>query len=161
MRVYLAAPYVARETIKGCADELTRAGFTPTSSWLDEKHEIKPSTAGAATGISDVEASGHAVKDFLDIKRSDLVVLFTADYLQTPVPFGNSGGRHVETGFALALNKPIIVVGEAENVFHRLAPKPGTHGWSVAVLPDWHETLIELVARREAEPVPVSECGCA
>ena len=54
--------------------------------------------------------------DLNDVVRSDLLILFTAAF----VGIEGGGGRHVETGWALAHGVPIIVVGQPENVFHRM-----------------------------------------
>lgn len=137
MKVYLAAPYGSRETIAAYRDELTRVGFTVTSTWLEEKHEITSGTEGAAAALSDEQVAAHASTDLLDIDRSDLLVLFTA----ASVGAEGGGGRHVETGYALAKigTRHIIVVGSPENVFHRMT--------GVTTVPDWHEAVVELSAR--------------
>lgn len=137
MKIYLAAPYAARERVKDYAAELTRVGFTVTSSWLDEKHDIKPETVGAATGLNDAQASTHVETDLRDIDRSDLLVLFTERAVGVD---GSSGGRHVETGYALAIGYPVLVVGEPENIFHRSTRR-------VTCVPDWHEAVVELSHR--------------
>lgn len=150
MKVYLAAPYAARETVRDYAAQLTRIGFTVTSSWLDEKHEINAGTSGAATALPDAQVAVHAASDFRDIDKSDLLVAITAKALGVE---GGSGGRHVETGYAMALNKPVLVVGEPENVFHRLPTK-------CALVPNWAEAVIELAHRlvndRTEQPQAVS-----
>lgn len=86
-------------------------------------------------------------RTFLDIKLSDLLVLLTESASALVGGTATSGGRHVETGFALALGKPVIVVGAPENVFHRLRAKPGVHGWSVQCVADWHEAVLVLAGR--------------
>lgn len=136
MKVYLAAPYAARDTAKDYAAELARVGFTVTSSWLEEKHEINDGTTGAATDLTDAQVAVHAAKDLADIDVSDLLVAITAKALGVE---GGSGGRHVETGYAIAKGKRVLVVGEPENVFHRL-------GRACSVVPNWHEAVIELAA---------------
>lgn len=145
MRVYLAAPYAARDKVRKYADELTRIGFKVTSTWLAEEHEINDGTTGAD------QVSAYAVQDFDDIRYSDLIVVFSAWSLGLDSAATTSGGRHVETGFALALDKPVIVVGEPENVFHRIKG-----GWSVDVVPTWHDAVVELsrrlVARERSLP---------
>jgi len=137
MRVYLAAPYTVRDTVKQLAAELWRVGFTVTSSWLDETHDINAGTQGAATDLDDAAVSAHARQDMVDIDKSEVLVLFTAKSCGAE----GGGGRHVETGYALATRVPIIVIGEPENVFHRL----GTP--RVTIVPTWHEAVLELSAR--------------
>lgn len=140
MRIYLAAPYAARAQVREYAAELERIGFTVCSTWLEETHEIGAGTTGPASDLSDGEAAMHAEADLKDVKRSDLLVLLTAAESQMVGGVGNSGGRHLETGYAMALNKPVLVVGKPENIFHRL-------GSACSVVPNWHEAVIELSAR--------------
>lgn len=137
MKVYLAAPYGSRDTIRGYAQQLTKVGFTVTSSWLAETHDINPGTEGAATALTDEQVAKHARDDLRDIDQSDLLVLFTS----ASVGVEGGGGRHVETGYALSqLGAPhVIVVGKPENVFHRMT--------GVTAVPDWHEAVVELSAR--------------
>lgn len=116
MKVYLAAPYGSRSQVRLYADELQAAGFDVTSTWLAETHEINAGTEGAATSLPDDVVAAHAETDLIDINLSDVLVLFTSAY----VGVEGGGGRHVETGYALAQGKPVIVVGEPENVFHRM-----------------------------------------
>jgi nucleoside 2-deoxyribosyltransferase len=137
MKVYLAAPYAVRDTVRDLAAELARIGFTITSSWLDEKHDITPGTEKAATDLTDAQVSAHARQDMNDIDVSDLLVLFTAKACGAE----GGGGRHIETGYALARGIPVIVVGDPENVFHRLGPS------RVTVVPNWHGAVIEASSR--------------
>lgn len=135
MKIYLAAPYGSRETIRTCAAEARSIGITVTSSWLDEDHEINAGTEGAAPALTDEQVDQHAQTDIREVRDSDLLVLFTAAYVGTE----GGGGRHVETGIALALNTPVLVVGEPENVFHRTA--------GVFTFPSWHAVCLDLARR--------------
>jgi nucleoside 2-deoxyribosyltransferase len=140
VRVYLAAPYAARAQVRTYRDELVRVGFSVTSSWLDETHEIGSGTVGAATDLPPDDVAAHASIDLYDIDRSDLLVVLTADQSDMVGGTGTSGGRHVETGYAIGKGLPVLVVGEPENVFHRL-------GRACTVVPNWHEAVIELSSR--------------
>ncbi len=137
MRVYLAAPYGSRETVRDYATQLTRIGFTVTSTWLAETHDITPGTEGAAVELTDEQVAKHARDDLRDIDKSDLLVLFTS----ASVGVEGGGGRHVETGYALSQLGPahVIVVGEPENVFHRMT--------GVVRVPTWIEAVVELSHR--------------
>lgn len=140
MKVYLAAPYGARDTIRDYAAQLHRIGFEVTSTWLNEQHEINAGTQHAAAALSDDQVSGHAYDDLRDVQRSHLFVLFTA----AAVGVEGGGGRHIETGYFIANcgTAHVIVVGEPENIFHRMA--------TVTAVPDWHEAVIELSSRLAA-----------
>lgn len=139
LRAYLAAPYAARD--------LVRVGIDVTASWLDEEHEINEGTTGAATALHPDEVARHAATDLDDIERCDVLVLFTAASLGMDVADAASGGRHVETGYALAKNIPVIVIGPPENVFHRLDHAPSFTRWLVRA-DTWLEALGELTLRK-------------
>lgn len=149
MKAYLAAPYQSREQIRVCAAVLQQWGVTVTSTWLLEDHEINAGTTHAATALPDEAVAAHAQQDMDDIDRSDLVVLFTA----ASVGVEGGGGRHVETGYALASGKPVIVIGEPENVFHRLGAP------AVQLVPDWPAAVDAIGDRLEAGASNV-EPGC-
>ena len=117
MKIYLAGPYRSRAQLQRFAAELTALGFDVTSRWLEETHEINAGTEGAAPALPDAVVAAHAETDLIDIEISEALVLFTSAY----VGVEGGGGRHVETGYAIARSKPVIVVGEPENVFHRLS----------------------------------------
>lgn len=139
MRAYLAAPYAARAQVRQYADELEAIGYTVTSTWLTEDHEINAGTVGAATALADTDVDQHANTDFADIRRSDVLVLITECVAELVDGTATNGGRHVETGFAIALGKPVVVVGTPENVFHRSR--------FVDVVPDWHGACLLLANR--------------
>jgi nucleoside 2-deoxyribosyltransferase len=141
MNVYLAAPYAARAQARRYAAELTRLGYNVTSSWLEETHEISDGTTGAAAELDDAQIDKHARDDLADIESSDLLVVLTESASELVGGTATSGGRHVETGYAISMlgRTSIVVVGEPENVFHRLN--------GVVVVPTWHEAILELAAR--------------
>ena len=113
MKIYIAACFVQQAEVRTKALELEALGHECTSSWRYEK--------GAGDG-SEPEMKDHyttaALCDLKDIGRSDVLLLLTAQV-------SRSGGKHVETGYALAKNKRVILVGprRAENVFHWLVPE--------------------------------------
>jgi nucleoside 2-deoxyribosyltransferase len=152
LRAYLAAPYAARPQIREYAEDLMHLGIDVVASWLDEEHEINAGTTGSAPGLDPAEVARHAATDLDDIERCDVLVLFTARALGLDPADVHSGGRHVETGYALAKDIPVIVVGEPENVFHRLDhilhELPA--GMWVRRTTSWIETLGELHERKQA-----------
>jgi nucleoside 2-deoxyribosyltransferase len=145
MKVYLAAPYACRDGLRGLAAELVKIGMSVTSSWLTEKQAIDAGTVGAAADLADAQVRHHVQTDFRDIERADVLVAFTgaAAVRFNASNVSHSGGRHVETGYALALGKPVIVIGPPENVFHRGA---------CTNVPDWHEAVLELVSIQRSQP---------
>jgi nucleoside 2-deoxyribosyltransferase len=154
MRAYLAAPYAARAQVRQYAEELEAIGYTVTSTWLTEDHDINPGTVGAATALADEDVDRHASTDFADIRRSDVLVLITESVAELVGGTATTGGRHIETGFAIALDKHVVVVGTPENVFHRSR--------YVDVAPDWHAACLllasRLVSRERERDLPQAVC---
>ena len=136
MNIYLAARYSRREELCTYRSWLLTAGAQVTSRWLDGDHQV---TDGQLLGADDAQViegdsqdesavelrRRFALEDWADLLRADLVVSFT----EPPRSNASRGGRHVEFGAALALNKQCMVVGPRENVFHCM-PR-------VAVYDDW------------------------
>lgn len=118
MRVYVAGPWASRDGVAGeVAAALVGAGHTVMSTWLGElpgNHAVE--FAGAAPALDDTTVGGHAARDFEEIDASQVVVLVTA----AAAGCEGGGGRHVETGYALARGRRVVVLGAPENVFHRL-----------------------------------------
>lgn len=112
MKIYLASRYSTKEKMKEYAEDLRSTGIEVTSTWLEEPH-------GAGTQLKEVrdaELTGYAETDLVDVKRADWLVFFSVD---PSIPIAR-GGRHVEFGYALGLEKNILVVGPKENIFHYL-----------------------------------------
>lgn len=137
--VYLAGPYAARDTLAAYAHELMDVGYRVRCRWLDGTHELGPE--GPAVEAARADRIRWAREDLQDVGGADILVSFTAAAVLpvTEQHRGKSGGRHIETGYALALGKKVILVGEPENVFHWL-PEVERHT-------DWHAALIALAGR--------------
>lgn len=144
MIVYLAGPYRARAQLQRCAADLERIGFTVRARWLDGEHEGAPD---AANDAAPADRERWAREDLADVAQCNVLVAFTAraawDLALTttsrpPAEFGASGGRHIETGYALARLKTVVLVGHPENVFHWLP--------QVNRVTDWHEALVLLAS---------------
>lgn len=118
IRVYLAARFPRRPEMIVCREQLAKVGIEVTSRWLD-------------TEVSEDDGKKrreNAIMDLEDIDRSDCLIMFS-DPPGTP----NKGGRHTEFGVALALGKQIMIVGEAENVFHSLGEP------QIKIVKNWEE----------------------
>ena len=104
MRIYIAS----RDQAAGrkLRDLLTGSGYSVASRWLE---------IADYTSLPDDEAGRRiaATDDLEDVRDSDILLL-RAEPDGAFVP----GGKHVETGVALALGKPVVVLGRPENVFH-------------------------------------------
>ena len=117
--VYLAARIRRRDELEDYRAQLEAAGIEVTSRWL---------TMPPPAEWTDEVWAHLAEIDRDDVLRADGLVLFAE-----PGEVDGGSGRHVEFGMALALGRPIIVVGRYENLFQRL---PG-----VTVVPDWPSAL--------------------
>jgi hypothetical protein len=110
MHIYLAARYSRHNEMKVNAIALEGYGHTVTSRWIQGQHQLD--------GERHDEAATFAIEDMEDLTKSDCVVSFTETGESSKRP--SKGGRHVEFGAGLALNKRMIVIGPRENVFHYL-----------------------------------------
>jgi len=112
MKIYLAARYGRRLEMVGYAADLESIGAEVVSTWIDGHHETRPNIDEDATPE---EKAIWAREDLYDVARCDVLVAFTER-----AGTSSRGGRHVETGYALGLGKPVCIVGPIENVFHAL-----------------------------------------
>ena len=113
MKCYIAARYSQKDDMKQVANILReKAGIEITSSWLEEPHIATVTMDELPTE----EILSYAERDLKDIDNADVVVLFSIDPFLATV----RGGRHCETGYAIAKGKPIYVIGPKENIFHEL-----------------------------------------
>jgi nucleoside 2-deoxyribosyltransferase len=104
IRVYIAAPFELQSDAQYLARLLSMRPqpIGCTARWL---------TAG---GTNDQAWADRCVAD---VVRCDvLVALNPADWKRS-----GTGGRHVEYGIAVALRKPLVIVGQRSNLFHHVA----------------------------------------
>ena len=105
MKLYLAAPSHLQEDMKLLRKGLNAHRITVTSRWIDLDFSLVP----------EEEYGAHAQWDFDDIDDAHFVILYNPKAVHKT----GTGGRHVETGYALAKGIPIVYIGEVdENVFH-------------------------------------------
>ena len=102
MKLYLAARYDRLDELNGIARAIAELGHSVTSRWL------------AGHGQEDADS---ALYDLTDVVVADALVLFTEKPARTRM---QSGGRHVEFGYALRANKTLFIVGPTENIFQGL-----------------------------------------
>lgn len=106
MRIYLGARFLRRDELRLYAHKLTKLGYTITSRWLGGSHQMTP--------YSEIENQQYAEEDVDDLNSADMCIFF----MEQPRELNDSrGGRHVELGMAIALNKYIVLIGPRENVF--------------------------------------------
>lgn len=112
-KIYLAARYSRFPEMQQYAQDLTVRGHTVTSRWILGDHDI------CAHGLSSAPQymPQFAQEDWEDLIVADTVISFT-EAPDIAIPGRGRGGRHVELGVALAMQKRCIVIHHRENVFH-------------------------------------------
>lgn len=132
--VYLCSQYQNRHWLRTMRYGLERVGLSVQARWIDtDDADVR--------SMSDAERQAIITMDLDDLTTSDVVVAFSL-----PEQHGwGTGGRHVELGYAMAVGKPIVLVGKHENLFH--------YDRRVTVVPLQCERIasacIASVARRE------------
>lgn len=121
--IYTAARFSRRYELSMRAGELLNDGHIVTSRWLYH-HEWD----GGDDDLPPALSEAFAEEDLEDIASSDVFVIFT----DPPEKRTTRGGRHVESGYALALGLPVVVVGPRENVFHHLSRVTQFDSWADA-----------------------------
>jgi nucleoside 2-deoxyribosyltransferase len=110
VKIYLAAKFEHKNTMRDVANLLTSRGHEITSRWIRVEHH-----EDTANTVTDELRVQYAAEDVEDVRRADLLVAF-AHPRHEP---GIGGGRHVEFGIALERDMPIIVIGpKGEHIFH-------------------------------------------
>ena len=102
MKLYLAARFNRMKEMAALTPEILKRGHIITAQWITGKED--------ATGMTRRQA---AVMDAADVRDADALLFFAE-------PRGSSnigGGRHWEFGYAYALGKACLVIGDSEQVF--------------------------------------------
>lgn len=115
MRIYLAARYSRAAEMREYREVLKELGHTVTSRWIDEPH------GNDSEKIRGTQSQGEiaAIEDMEDLSKSDMVLSFAGNGQSTKAK-PSKGGRHVEFGAGLVLNKLSVLIGEPEHAFHWL-----------------------------------------
>jgi nucleoside 2-deoxyribosyltransferase len=146
-KVYLAANWPRKDEIRGYVHLFKSYGITVQARWLYEK-------APANTTLAEVDTQyleKSARDDLEDIIESDAVILFSNGYGSRNV----GGGRLFEAGFAHALNKPIITIGEPEMIFQKMPESElvytvtDVHA-ALSLILTWQNELYQAKFRAEA-----------
>ena len=110
-------------------------GYAVVARWI----ELDAKFGQGLSAYTDEERRDLAIMDDEDVRAADVLVLL-AEREGRPVP----GGKHVETGMAIALQRAVFVVGRRENLFH----------WHPAVtLVPTTEVLLNALSRLSASRV--------
>lgn len=107
MKIYIASHSQTRA--RELSEVLEANGYGVVSRWIT----CDPKFGHGVDAYSDDERRALTVMDEEDVRLADALVLI-AEAAGQYVP----GGKHVETGMALALGREVIVMGRRENIFH-------------------------------------------
>lgn len=114
MKFYIAARFSRRPEGNALAQALQKLGHTITSRWVKPDSDHVKAT-GLSQQAADSERRRFAQEDVEDVYNCDAMV----SLMEEPRSNGR-GGRHVEFGLALGLNKQQFIIGPRETVFHHL-----------------------------------------
>lgn len=99
---YIAASFPMRdEAIR--LQEYLRGIIAVNSRWLEDTH----------TNYGGGNDSFFAEQDLQDVEEAQMLICISDGKKQL-----TRGGRHTEFGIALAMKKPIILIGPREQIFH-------------------------------------------
>lgn len=103
--VYVAAPWDERHGLAILAEQkIVAAGFDSTSRWIHYHGEEEPDP---------ILLAREAIEDREDIRRADALLLINSQKRGH-----ETSGKAVETGIAIELGIPVVVVGKWSNLFH-------------------------------------------
>lgn len=124
MKIYLAGSFARIDELRGYCRQLRTFDYIITSTWL-----FQPSHAQDDDWRNNRRRRQcAALEDLIGLADSDVMILFT----EPPEAITSHGGAMVELGYAIALSKPLIIIGPAQNCFVDL----GTHK-TLLRLPEW------------------------
>ncbi len=106
------------------AAQLEAAGHTITERWWEHEDPLDYADPANLNALEE-----RATCDYLGVVTANVVVLINSK---------KSEGKAVEMGIAIALFKPIILVGERTNIFHFIP--------SVVPVPDVRAAIYKLAA---------------
>lgn len=139
--IYLAARYSRRAEMQEYARTLEELGLARVPArWLHEEHDWDGTTEDPEQLR---KAQQHALDDCIDIEAAHCVVVFTEE----PGTY-RRGGSLVELGMAVAMQKHVVVVGPAVNIFCTLP-----FVWRGATWPDALAHLVRWRERAELEGI--------
>lgn len=108
MKLFIASH--SQEEALSLRNELLRRGHEITARWITKDEKFSQSSAA----YTDAERTELSLVDEADVRAATDGLILIAEPHGRTVP----GGKHVETGMALALERPVFVIGRRENLFH-------------------------------------------
>lgn len=124
MRVYLASNFQSQKRMMKVREALENIGVTVCNGWLEPGVDAQDFEQ-----LSPEQRAMYSYRDIGEIVTVDLLIMDTQEQ-------STSGGREVEYGMALALGKPVWIVGPTRNIFHTVARRQ---------YDDWEQVVGDLL----------------
>ena len=141
MNIYLAAPWANRIEAVTAADAIEAAGHTITEPWWTHLESEDYD-----------ELVRQATKDIEGIAKADFVIV---------LQLAQSEGKACETGIAMMMTKPIIIVNanghkatfaeRGGNLFHHLLTVVPTLNEALAKAAEFEQAIARLIAEYQAK----------
>ena len=128
LKIYLASRYSRFPEMQQYAKNLDALGHRVTSRWILGDHDLRAHGQSEAPHYMALWAQ----EDWEDLVAAETVISFTEGPREV---LGRArGGRHVEFGMALALQKRCIIISFREHVFHWLPHVERYETWTDALI---------------------------
>jgi nucleoside 2-deoxyribosyltransferase len=125
--IYLSSRTARRDELLVAAADCEAGGLVVASTWLHAE-PVDPEDPAAAAAAAE--------RDLRDLRAAEIFIGFTEPMASAS---RGRGGRHLELGVALALDKRIFLVGpEREHIFHRIG--------DIALYSDWATARAALLS---------------
>jgi len=112
LRVYLAGKFETKPALVEYAKLLEEIpGIRVTSRWLSDDHKFSSGNPNIHADENRKEAENEALVDLADIRHCDVMVVIGYGCKE------GTSGRSFEAGYATALGKYVIYVGDPEHIF--------------------------------------------
>ena len=131
--IYIASKFLSRSRLLPIRQQLISEGFEVLSTWMIADPDMPTSDTAIFDSLGDCleDCKVMAIRDFNEVRRSDVFVIDTNDVSAT-------GGREVELGYAKAQHgMECLRVGPIRNVFHAVVDN---------AFMDWDECVRYLMA---------------
>ena len=108
MKLFIASR--SQTSAREVMERLQAGGHVVTSRWITTDKKFHQ----GVEAYTDAERTAIALMDEEDVRQATDGLVLIAEPPGEMVP----GGKHVETGIALAMGRPVFVIGRKENIFH-------------------------------------------
>jgi len=112
LRLYLASSFQKAATVQAMADALERDGHSIPDKWWGQNADRGGESSGDAAWHGQPEIRALAARHWLTIRGVDALVL--VGHLNDGDDRCPFTGANVEVGYALALGKPVVVLGRVK-----------------------------------------------